>query len=71
MKKLVIRVRLEPELEEVACLWTIAKRRRMATKLARWARQLSVSAAILEADQQSQKPRPVLQGLARRRLLLN
>jgi hypothetical protein len=48
MKKEVRRVvgivTLEPCLEEVACLWSPAKRREMARIYARWARQLRVYA---------------------------
>jgi hypothetical protein len=39
---------LEPELEQDACLWTAAQRRAAARKMRRWARQLEVSAFILE-----------------------
>lgn len=39
---------LEPELEQEACLWTARQRREAAAKMRRWARQLEVSAFILE-----------------------
>ena len=44
------RVILEPSLEELAALWSPAKRVEMARKMERWARQLLISAAILQAD---------------------
>jgi hypothetical protein len=62
MKRKIIRVRLEPVLEQQALLWTPARRRAMAAKFERWARQLRVSASILEPDC---PPRPPLRLLAR------
>ncbi len=47
------RVKLEPELEERAALWNPAKRRAVARKMQRWARQLIISAFVLERDAQS------------------
>jgi hypothetical protein len=44
------RVKLEPELEEIAALWPAAKRFEMARKFGRWSRQLRVSAKIMSAD---------------------
>lgn len=45
------RVTLEPALQEVAALWSPAKRREMARVFARWARQLRVSANIIDAQE--------------------
>lgn len=64
------RVRLEPELEEIAALLTAPQRRIMAAKLSRWARELMVSAAIIDADATGYR-RPSLRPLTRRRLALN
>ena len=44
------RVKLEPELEEIAAMWPAAKRFEMARKFGRWSRQLRVSAKIMSAD---------------------
>lgn len=69
MKKgITIRVRLEPALEEHAALLNPSQRRALARVYQRWARQLRVSAKILEADQQRPKPKvpflkPALQKL--------
>jgi hypothetical protein len=41
------RVELEPELEEIAALWSAAKRFEMARKFRRWSRQLRISGFIL------------------------
>jgi hypothetical protein len=46
------RVKLEPELEEIAGSWPAAKRFEMARKFARWAQQLKISAKIMSADAQ-------------------
>ncbi len=63
-------VTLEPELEEEASLWTPGQRRAFASKLERWARQLRVSAFILE--RQSGGPRtPSLKGVSARQQRLN
>lgn len=45
------RVTLEPVLEEEFGALRAAARRALARKLRRWARQLDVSAAILERDE--------------------
>jgi len=63
-------VTLEPELEEEASLMTAAQRREFALKLERWARQLRVSAFILDRTS-APRPRPSLTYVPRRRLLLN
>lgn len=63
------RVKLEPILEERACLWAPAKRRLMASLYERWARQLRISAAILERDCMP-KPRGLVR-LPKRKLSLN
>ena len=61
---------LEPELEEEACLWTPGQRRAFAGKLERWARQLRVSAFILE--RRAARPRtPSLKAVSVRRQRLN
>ena len=64
------KIRLEPELEERASLWTPTKRRAMAKKLERWAHQLEFSALILEAEA-APKPPPRLKVLPPRKLALN
>ena len=64
------RVRLEPELEEIAGDLNAWQRRGMARKLRRWARQLEISALILLADA-APKPPPALRPIAPRRLVLN
>ena len=51
------RVQLEPELELEAALWTPERRRVVADKLERWARQLRISAAIMERDRLVSPPR--------------
>ena len=63
-------VTLEPELEEEASLLTAGQRREFARKLERWARQLRVSAVILDRVS-APKPPPSLAFVPRRRLLLN
>lgn len=50
-----IRVRLEPELEEEVWHLPPHRRRALARRFYRWAKQLWVSADIIEADQ---SPRP-------------
>ena len=67
------RVRLEPELEEIAALWPAAKRFEVAQKLRRWARQLKISALIMASDGRGQgSPSPVSAPLlSRRKALLN
>jgi hypothetical protein len=64
-----IRVTLEPELEKRAALWPPAKRRKAASVYARWAKQLRLSAAIMERDEA--KPRPSFKALAARHQALN
>jgi hypothetical protein len=64
------RVLLEPSLEELASCWSPAKRIEMARKMERWARQLFISAAILQADS-APRPQPRLRRLPPRKLRLN
>jgi hypothetical protein len=64
------RVALEPELEEIACLWPPAKRFEMARKFRRWARQLRISGLILFHDSHP-SPRPALPYLSIRKSRLN
>lgn len=64
------RVTLEPTLQEQAALWSPAKRIEMARKLERWARQLIISAAILQADSGPPAP-PRLKRLHPQKLRLN
>ncbi|HUC84239.1 MAG TPA: hypothetical protein VL970_03525 [Candidatus Acidoferrales bacterium] len=64
------RVALEPELEEIACLWPPAKRFEMARKFRRWARQLRISGMILFRDAHP-GARPALRLLALRKARLN
>jgi hypothetical protein len=67
------RVRLEPELEEIAGLWPANKRLEVARKFKRWAHQLQVSGRIMLRDAAScQRPRrPSLPSLAPRKAALN
>lgn len=53
-----IRVRMEPDLEEIAGHMRPHQRRQLARKFFRYAKQLYVSADIIERDQQP-KPPPV------------
>lgn len=63
------RVELEPELEEIAALWSAAKRFEMARKFGRWARQLKVSGFILFHDSHRfSQPRLQYVGLRKARL---
>jgi len=62
-------VTLEPELEEEASLWTPGQRRAFASKLERWARQLRVSAFILE--RRAARRTPSLKGVSVRQQRLN
>ena len=64
------RVKLEPILEQRACLWSASKRRAMAYVYRRWAQQLEVSAAILDRDALPLPP-PRLKRLPLQRLKLN
>jgi hypothetical protein len=41
---------LEPELEEIAGDLTIVERRELSIKLARWSRQLMLSARVMQGD---------------------
>jgi hypothetical protein len=71
-EKKLCRVRLEPELEEIAALWPAAKRFEVAQKLKRWAKQLRISALIMVSDGRGQKPRPAsVPSLPRRKAALN
>jgi hypothetical protein len=64
------RVALEPELEEVAAMWSAAKRFEMARKFLRWSRQLRISAFILFHDSHRPAP-PSLPYLGLRKARLN
>ena len=64
------RVRLEPELEEIAAFWSASKRLEMARKFKRWARQLRVSGVILFRDSH-QVSRPALPFVGPRKARLN
>lgn len=55
-KKIVIRVRMEPELEQIAGHLGPAARLEMAAKLARWTHQLKISAAILSEPPPLRRP---------------
>ena len=57
MKLLSVRVKLEPGLEERARAWSPSKRLLMADLFERWARQLRVSARMIETQSQPRKPR--------------
>lgn len=69
--KIRLRVTLEPELEQMAILWTPIKRLDMARAMERWARQLRVSARIMLRDARPVTSRPRLQRLSDRRLRRN
>jgi hypothetical protein len=73
MESKFCRVKLEPELEEIAALWPAAKRFEVAQKLKRWARQLKISAQIMASDVRGRdSPRPAsVPSLSRRKALLN
>ena len=58
MSKIVVRVRMEPELEEVAGHLNPGDRMLLAGKFARWARQLRVSARVLAAPPSARRSRP-------------
>jgi hypothetical protein len=68
-----IRVRLEPELDEIAALWPPLKRLELSRKLQRWSRQLRVSAMIQIKDEReaAARPRPRLRSLSKRKQVLN
>ncbi len=61
---------LEPALERRAALWSPAKRRFVARKFQRWARQLIISAAVMDR-RAAPAPPPRLKALPRRKLTLN
>ncbi|MCP5521284.1 MAG: hypothetical protein H7A46_07020 [Verrucomicrobiales bacterium] len=63
-------VTMEPELEKLAGNWPPWKRLAFARKLARWNRQLVVSARILLARQQP-RPKRGLRRLSHPRLVRN
>jgi hypothetical protein len=65
-----IRVVLEPTLESKVHCWTACQRRELARTFERWARQLRVSAKILDLDD-APKPLPRLKALPPRRQRLN
>lgn len=56
MAKVVLRVRMEPELEEIAGHLDPLERLDMAQKLARWVKQLAVSARV-DAGRPAARPR--------------
>jgi len=60
-------VQLELGLEEEACLLTPAQRRALAKKFKRWARQLEVSAFIMERRALPPKPRLSLRAVPQHR----
>ena len=65
------RVRLEPELEEMAADWGPLHRIEMAAKFKRWSRQLRISAAITLKDRSWPKPTPAMPRVAHRLAALN
>jgi len=64
------RFTLEPEQEEETCFMTAPQRRALANKLRRWARELEVSAKMMEMDE-APKPKPRIKYLSHRKLILN
>jgi hypothetical protein len=64
------RFTLEPELEEETCLMNASQRRALANKLRRWARELEVSARMMDMDN-SPKPKPRLKWESRQKIMLN
>lgn len=64
-----IRVRLEPDLESEVATLRPHERRRMARKLYRWAKQLWLSADIIERDEN--KPVAQFKPLPRSKLARN
>lgn len=70
MEKGAIRVRLEPELEEEVWHLPPHRRRALARRFYRWAKQLWVSAAIIEADTVRRRPRGI-EALPGRKRTLN
>lgn len=60
------RVALEPRLEAIAGMLSARDRRELARKFKRWARQLDISAFIMESDHRracAKLPTPVLKRL--------
>jgi len=66
----ISRVILEPSLECKVGRWSAWQRRELARKFERWARQLRVSARMLDLDE-APKPPPRLKALPTRRQRLN
>ena len=69
-------VTLEPELEEIAALWTAGRRLEAARKMRRWARQLEISAKVMFLRDRTARARPGnrpphLPGVVRLKLILN
>lgn len=65
------RVKLEPELEQMAADWGPIYRLEVADKMERWVRQLRVSARITLKDRFWKKPKSVLKRVPLRKALLN
>jgi hypothetical protein len=66
------RVILEPELEEIAMLWTASRCLRSGKKFIRWGHQLMMKGKIMLIDQREVPNRPVsLKRLPRRMARLN
>lgn len=66
------RVILEPELEEIALLWTASKCLDTGRKLKRWGHQLIIKGRIMLIDQRQFHHRPSsLKSLPRRKARLN
>jgi hypothetical protein len=65
-----MKIRMEPELEELAGDLNPSQRRGMAAKLERWAHELRVTAFALER-QAAPRPRRVLPRLSRARQTWN
>ena len=68
MKK---RVKLEPELEEIAAFWGPVHDLAMAAKFERWVRQLRMRAKITLSDRNRSKRKPELRFVAPRKAALN
>ena len=65
------RVRLEPELEEIAAEWGPVHSLEVAAKWSRWAHQLRIKARIILRDRSWPKPKPSLRRVAPRKAVLN
>ena len=65
-----MRIKMEPDLEMHAGNFTAAQRRELARKLERWAKQLRISAFIIDRDS-APRPRPALKRLSRTQLRRN